>query len=80
MYLHICKPGIVPWVGALICGTIQTYSSHELYMGQLTFSLKKRKSEPSRVVLLCCLALFIVSQLFNHVPTELGDWYHWWFN
>ena len=24
--------------------------------------------EPSQVVLLCCLALFIVSPLFNHVP------------
>ena len=34
---------------------------------QLTFSLKRRESEPSQVVVLCCLALFIVSPLFNHV-------------
>ena len=38
-----------------------------LHLGQLTFSLKRRESEPSQVVVLCCLALFIVSQLFNHV-------------
>ena len=37
--------------------------SNPTCMGQLTFSLKKRESEPSQVVLLCCLALFIVSQL-----------------
>ena len=31
------------------------------------FFEKERESEPSQVFLLCCLALFIVSQLFNHV-------------
>ena len=35
----------------------------ESHLGQLTFSLKRRESEPSQVVLFCCLALFIVSQL-----------------
>jgi len=29
----------------------------------------KKESEPSQLVVLCCLALFIVSQLFN--PLEL---------
>ena len=33
--------------------------------------LKKRESEMSQVVLLCCLALFIVSQLFNHVHVRI---------
>ena len=39
----------------------------ESHLGQLTFSLKRRESELSQVVLLCCLALFNVPQLFNHV-------------
>ena len=41
------------------------------HLGQLTFSLKGRESEPSQVVLLCCLALFIMSQLFNHVHVHV---------
>ena len=40
---------------------------------QLTFSLKRRKNEPSQLVLLCCLALFIVSPLFNHVFPHYKD-------
>ena len=47
---------------------VRTYMSH---LGQLTFSLKRRKSEPSQVVVLCCLALFIVFQLFNHVHVHV---------
>ena len=35
------------------------------------FSLKRRESEASQVVLLCCLALYIVSQVFNHVHVDL---------
>ena len=34
--------------------------------GAAHFSSKRRKSEASQVVLLCRLALFIVSPLFNH--------------
>jgi len=49
--------------------------AHPSHMsGLLTFSLKRRKSEPSQVVL-CCLALFIVSPLFNHV--HVHDHVHW---
>ena len=36
-------------------------------LGQLTFSLKRRESEPSQVVVLCCLALHIVSRLLTVV-------------
>ena len=35
--------------------------------GAAHFFFKRRESEPSQVVVLCCLALFIVSQLFNRV-------------
>ena len=34
----------------------------EFHLGQLAFSLKKRESEPSQVMLSCCLALFDESQ------------------
>ena len=34
-----------------MCG----FGSH---LGQLTFSFKRRESEPSQVVVLCCLALY----------------------
>ena len=30
----------------------------ESHLGQLTFSFKRRESEPSQVVVLCCLALY----------------------
>ena len=41
--------------------------------GSSLFSLKRRESELSQVVLLCCLALFIMSPLFNHVPCVHAD-------
>ena len=42
----------------------------ESHLGQLTFSLKRRESELSQLVLLCCLALY-VSQLFKHVHVHV---------
>ena len=39
--------------------------------GSSLFSLTKRESEPSQLVVLCCLALFIVSQLFNHAHVHV---------
>ena len=35
--------------------------------GAAHFSLKIRQSEPSQLVVLCCLALFDASQLHNYV-------------
>ena len=42
----------------------------ESHLGQLTFSLRRRESEPSQLVLLCCLAL---SQLFNHAKALINS-------
>ena len=39
----------------------------ESHLGQLTFSFKRRESEPSQVVVLCCLALYWIGLRFNHV-------------
>ncbi len=38
--------------------------------GAAHFSLKRRGSEPSQLVVLCCLALVDTSQLHNHVHTR----------
>ena len=35
--------------------------------GAAHFFFERRESEPSQLALLCCLALFIVSRLFNCV-------------
>ena len=35
--------------------------------GAAHFFFERRESEPSQLVLLCCLILFDVSQLINHV-------------
>ena len=43
---------------------VQNLESH---LGQLTFSLKRRESKPSQLVVLCCLALFDESLVCNHV-------------
>ena len=45
--------------------------AHPSYVGATHFFFEKEKSEPSQVVLLCCLALFIVSPLFNHVHVHV---------
>ena len=39
------------------------------------FSLTRRESEPSQLALLCCLVLFSVSRLFNHVWSPLDSTY-----
>ena len=33
--------------------------SNPIYLEQFTFSLKRRESEQSQLVVLCCLALFV---------------------
>ena len=42
------------------------------HLEQLIFSLKTRESEPSQVVVLCCLALFDASQICNHVQSRVA--------
>ena len=54
-------PGVVTWYSDLVLG-----HGFKSDLGQLTLSLKRRESQPSLLALLCCLALFNVSQLFNH--------------
>ena len=44
----------------------------ESHLGQLTFSLKRRESEPSQVVLLCCLALYNYLIIHKSVNLALG--------
>ena len=46
-----CIPSATLCVFTEVCG----FESH---LGQLAFSFKRRESEPSQVVVLCCLAFY----------------------
>ena len=49
----------------------------ESHLGQLTFSLKGRESEPSQFMLLYCLALFDESLICTCTCSFAGGIQHW---